>query len=109
MSLDEISYAYSCQLLPGSEGSVESWVSSLDLLVSKTHALTVCYSTRYVGAFKPLLSEDHVIVGHFISPSLSNFLARNGKRREEGRTEGGREGGLSSYRSMGRILPQDYL
>ena len=70
--------------------------------------LTVCYSSRYVGAFKPLLSEDHVIVGHFISPTLSNFPARNGKRREEGRKEG-REGGLSSYRSMSRTLPQDYL
>ena len=70
--------------------------------------LTVCYSSRYVGAFKPLLSEDHVIVGHFISPTLSNFPARNGKRREEGRKER-REGGLSSYRSMSRTLPQDYL
>lgn len=95
--------------MPGSEGSVESGSHPWICWFPKPMLLSVCYSTRYVGAFKPLPSEDHVIVGHFISPSLSNFPARNGKRREEGRTDGGREGGLSSYRSMGRTLPQDYL
>lgn len=93
MSLDEISYAYSyasfCLDLKAllKVGS-HPWICWFP----KPMLLTVCYSTRYVGAFKPLLSEDHVIVGHFISPSLSNFPARNGKRREEGRTEeGGKE------------------
>ena len=94
--------------MPGSEGSVESGSHPWVCWLPKPMLLTVCYSSRYVGAFKPLLSEDHVIVGHFISPTLSNFPARNGKRREEGRKEG-REGGLSSYRSMSRTLPQDYL